>query len=129
MESSDDDESYAGSAESIAAERERGDAQVVTAIQTAFDPLPLDRAIVVEAQRSGLLNSVAHDMQRLNAEADELCARMPAQLAKMQSLVKKTEANLTWLQNRTEALAKKKKSTDPIEYMQAESKIIYGEDP
>ena len=125
---SSDDESYAGSAASIAAERDRGDAQVVTAVQQAFDPLPMDRAIVVEAQHSGLLNAVSQDLLRLTSEAEGLCAERTAQLAAMNSLVKKTEANLDWLLARTDALAKKKKGSNPIEYAQAESKILDNED-
>lgn len=127
MDSSDSD-SYAGSATSIAADRDTGEARVVELIESAFDPLPLDRAIVVETQHSGLLNADAKDISQLKAQLDECAASSAENMLRMQALVKKIGANVEWLNARVKGLEAKAKAAIPIEYAQAESKVVFRED-
>lgn len=130
MESdSSDGESYAGSALSVAANQNTVENKVIEQIDSAFDPLPLDRPIVVETQHSGLLNADTQDILKLKQKADEQAADAAEKALNMKLLVKKISSNLEWLDSRVGALESKVKRAIPIEYAQAESKVVFKEDP
>lgn len=128
MDSSSDTDSYVGSAASVSAIEESGELKVIEAVQNAFNPLPLDRAIVIEAQHSGVLNALTKDLLILKQEAQTLAADNASKASQVQSLLKKTEQNIEWLTSSLAQLEEKVKRRLPIEYAQAESKIIWREE-
>lgn len=126
---SSDGESYAGSAVSVAANQDTIENKLIERIDNAFDPLPLDRPIVVETQHSGLLNADTQDLLQLKQKVDELATDASEKAVNMKLLVKKIASNLDWLDTRVGALESKVKRAIPIEYAQAESKVVFKEDP
>lgn len=121
--SDSDSDSYAGSAASIAFIQETSEVKLAEQIEKAFDPLLLDRALVVETRHSALLNSVSRDLIRLKEEAQELCKESSRDHAKWVSLLKKTEANVDWLKSRVSQLASRERADAPIEYEQANMRV------
>lgn len=127
MDVSDSDtDSYAGSAASIAVIQETSEVKLAEQIEKAFDPLPLDRALVVETRHSALINALNHDLIRLKQDAQGLCEESSLDHAKWLSLLKKTEANVDWLRTRVAQLASREKAAAPIEYEQANMSVAPG---
>ncbi|KAM3086472.1 hypothetical protein ACMFMG_000604 [Clarireedia jacksonii] len=88
----------------------------------AFDPLPLDRTLAVQAQTSGLLNAKHREIMDLQALAQQRIARTRARLAEGYQDAKEVKANLEWTQNRVSTLSKKVAKKHPKEYAQARAR-------
>ncbi|RVD85170.1 uncharacterized protein DFL_003501 [Arthrobotrys flagrans] len=115
--------SYAGSA---ADEFEDGSMEtndLVTVLTdrlvAAFDPIPLDRSLVVQAQTSGILNAKTRELMELQAMAQKRLAETRANFLDGMKVAKKVKGDLEWLQKRTDALKAKAEQRYPVEYNMA----------
>ncbi|KAK6503685.1 hypothetical protein TWF481_008688 [Arthrobotrys musiformis] len=115
--------SYAGSA---ADEFEDGSMEtndLVTVLTdrlvAAFDPIPLDRSLVVQAQTSGLLNAKTRELMELQALAQKRLAETRANFLDGMKVAKKVKGDLEWLQKKTDALKAKAEQRYPVEYNMA----------
>ncbi|KAH8596913.1 hypothetical protein B0O99DRAFT_509325 [Bisporella sp. PMI_857] len=89
---------------------------------TAFDPLPLDRTLAVQAQTSGLLNAKHRELQDLQALAQQRIARSRARLAEGYQDAKDVKRDLEWTQKRVSTLKTKASRKHPKEYKQARAR-------
>ncbi|TGO58374.1 hypothetical protein BOTNAR_0182g00120 [Botryotinia narcissicola] len=85
----------------------------------AFDPLPLDRTLAVQAQTSGLLNAKHREIMDLQALAQQRLARTRTRLQEGYQDAKEVKANLEWTQHRMGAMKTKVSKRHPKEYAQA----------
>jgi len=88
----------------------------------AFDPLPLDRTLAVQAQTSGLLNAKHRELQDLQALAQQRLARSRARLAEGYQDAKEVKRDLEWTQKRVSNLKTKASRKHPKEYKQARAR-------
>lgn len=126
MHSDAESSSYAGSAASISSTEEFSINDFVTQVEAVFDPLPLDRALVIEAQLSGLTNSAVRDLEELTEQAIELVPQSKETAARGKELVRLISADLDWIDHHLTALSEKVRMAHPIEYSAAKEKIRPG---
>ncbi|KAG9245773.1 putative biogenesis of lysosome-related organelles complex 1 subunit KXD1 [Calycina marina] len=88
----------------------------------AFDPIPLDRTLAVQAQASGLLNAKHRELQDLQALAQQRLARSRARLAEGYQDAKEVKRDLEWTQKRVSTLKTKASRKHPKEYKQARAR-------
>lgn len=88
----------------------------------AFDPLPLDRTLAVQAQTSGLLNAKHRELQDLQALAQQRLARSKARLSEGYQDAKEVKRDLEWTQKRVSSLKTKASRKHPKEYKQARAR-------
>ncbi|KAG0653012.1 hypothetical protein D0Z07_0706 [Hyphodiscus hymeniophilus] len=88
----------------------------------AFDPLPLDRTLAMQAQTSGLLNAKNRELQDLQALAQQRIARSRARLAEGYQDAKEVKRDLEWTQKRVSNLKSKASRKHPKEYKQARAR-------
>ncbi|TVY25531.1 Biogenesis of lysosome-related organelles complex 1 subunit [Lachnellula hyalina] len=88
----------------------------------AFDPLPLDRTLAVQAQTSGLLNAKHRELQDLQALAQQRLARSRARLAEGYQDAKEVKRDLEWTQKRVSTMKTKASRKHPKEYKQARAR-------
>lgn len=88
----------------------------------AFDPLPLDRTLAVQAQTSGLLNAKNRELLELQKLAQHRLAKSRARLAEGYADAKEVKRDLEWSQKRVSALKSKTSRKHPKEYKQARAR-------
>jgi len=88
----------------------------------AFDPLPLDRTLAVQAQTSGLLNAKNRELQELQALAQQRLAKSRVRMAEGYADAKEVKRDLEWTQKRTGNLKTKASRKHPKEYKQARAR-------
>jgi len=88
----------------------------------AFDPLPLDRTLAVQAQTSGLLNAKTREVLDLQALAQARLAKMTARFAEGVQDAKEVRQDLEWTQKRVSTMKSKTSRKHPKEYKQARAR-------
>jgi len=88
----------------------------------AFDPLPLDRTLAVQAQTSGLLNAKHRELLELQQLAQQRLARSRARLAEGYQDAKEVKRDLEWTQKRVSTMKTKASRKHPKEYKQARAR-------
>ncbi|RDW68357.1 hypothetical protein BP5796_09014 [Coleophoma crateriformis] len=88
----------------------------------AFDPLPLDRTLAVQAQTSGLLNAKHRELLDLQQLAQQRIAKSRARLAEGYQDAKEVKRDLEWSQKRVSGLKSKASRKHPKEYKQARAR-------
>ncbi|KAF3917579.1 hypothetical protein AA313_de0203763 [Arthrobotrys entomopaga] len=85
----------------------------------AFDPIPLDRSLVVQAQTSGMLNAKNRELMELQALAAKRLTETRANFLDGMRVAKQVKNDLEWLQKKTDALKVKAEQRYPVEYNMA----------
>ncbi|CAG8960617.1 hypothetical protein HYFRA_00013495 [Hymenoscyphus fraxineus] len=88
----------------------------------AFDPLPLDRTLAVQAQTSGLLNAKHREILDLQALAQQRLAKSRARMAEGYQDAKEVKRDLEWTQKRVSTMKTKASRKHPKEYKQARAR-------
>ncbi|KAK6527796.1 hypothetical protein TWF694_004776 [Orbilia ellipsospora] len=86
---------------------------------TAFDPIPLDRSLVVQAQTSGMLNAKNRELMELQVLAAKRLSETRANFLDGMRVAKQVKTDLEWLQKKTDALKVKAEQRYPVEYNMA----------
>jgi hypothetical protein len=86
----------------------------------AFDPSPLDTAIAVQAQTSGMLHAKANELDALYHEASARLAELSKTFAEGVKVSKKVVRDLEWAQRHIKLLTRTARNACPIEYVEAE---------
>ncbi|KAK9371299.1 hypothetical protein V1509DRAFT_614252 [Lipomyces kononenkoae] len=125
--------SYAGSdAETVTETEDFSASEYVTdKILQAFDGMLLDRAVVVQAQSSGLLNAKARELEQLQELADTRLQQTRISYTEGMKVVREVQKDLRWVQRHVDALKKKISAKYPEEYSEAREiipEIIERED-
>ncbi|EPS44468.1 hypothetical protein H072_1576 [Dactylellina haptotyla CBS 200.50] len=85
----------------------------------AFDPIPLDRSLALQAQTSGLLNAKTRELMELQAMAQKRMSETRANFLDGMRVAKQVKTDLEWLQKKTDALKQKAEQRYPVEYNMA----------
>ncbi|KAI9825750.1 MAG: hypothetical protein M1819_000468 [Sarea resinae] len=85
-------------------------------LQGAFDPLPLDRGLVTQAQTSGELNAKTRELRELQALAQRRLAGSRANFADGIKAAKEVKRDLEWTAKRTAQLKTKTERKYPGQY-------------
>ncbi|CAN6664305.1 hypothetical protein TRVA0_035S01662 [Trichomonascus vanleenenianus] len=116
--------SYAGSGENVE------DDSANTAVDhlnnkfaMAFDCDALDRAIVVQAQTSGVINAKQYELEQARLKAQQRLAETKIIFADGIRNAKKVSKDLDALHRKTQALHKKMRELHPIEYQRAHDEV------
>ncbi|KAG9231061.1 putative biogenesis of lysosome-related organelles complex 1 subunit KXD1 [Amylocarpus encephaloides] len=88
----------------------------------AFDPLPLDRTLAVQAQTSGLLNAKQREVLDLQALTQQRLAKSRARMAEGFQDAKEVKRDLEWTQKRVSTMKTKASRKHPKEYKQARAR-------
>jgi len=119
-------ESYAGSASGDYDSSSSGSANGVDLheymqdrFSTAFDPVPLDRSLVTQAQTSGLLNSKQREVLDLQAKAQARLAKTRARFAEGIQDAKEVRRDLDWTQQKVSSMKSKASKKHPSEFKKA----------
>ncbi|KAF2402290.1 hypothetical protein EJ06DRAFT_332119 [Trichodelitschia bisporula] len=91
-------------------------------LSTAFNPLPLDRALVQQAQTSGQLNAKTRELQELQALAQSRLAAMQATFAEGMKAAKEVQQDLDWTQKRVAAMNERAARNYAAEYAMAQQR-------
>jgi len=86
---------------------------------SAFDPIPLDRSLAVQAQTSGLMNSKNRELMELQALAAKRLSSTRANFLDGMRVAKQVKNDLEWLQKKTDSLKAKAEQRYPVEYNMA----------
>ncbi|KAK9373572.1 uncharacterized protein V1513DRAFT_426411 [Lipomyces chichibuensis] len=117
--------SYAGSdAETVEETEEFSASEYVTdKILQAFDAMLLDRAVVVQAQSSGLLNAKARELHQLQELATTRLQQTRISYTEGMKVVREVQKDLKWVQRHVDVLKKKISAKHPEEYSEARELI------
>ncbi|KAK9430531.1 hypothetical protein V1505DRAFT_355846 [Lipomyces doorenjongii] len=117
--------SYAGSdAETVEETEEFSASEYVTdKFLQAFDAMLLDRAVVVQAQSSGLLNAKARELQQLQELATTRLQQTRISYTEGIKVVREVQKDLKWVQRHVDVLKKKISAKHPEEYSEARELI------
>ncbi|KAI0555924.1 hypothetical protein F4680DRAFT_447343 [Xylaria scruposa] len=85
----------------------------------AFDPLPLDRSLVTQAQTSGTLNAKHRELLELQAKAQARLAKSRARFADGVRDAHEVRTNLEWTSKKVSSLKKKAEKKHSKEYQKA----------
>jgi hypothetical protein len=88
----------------------------------AFDPIPLDRAMVVQAQASGQLNAKHRELLELQKKAQDRLSRTRQRFQEGLRDAREVHADLEWTQKKVTALKSKASRKHPKEYAQARAR-------
>lgn len=88
----------------------------------AFDPLPLDRTLALQAQTSGLLNAKHRELLELQQLAQQRLARSRARMAEGYQDAKEVKKDLEWTQKHVSSMKTKASRKHPKEYKQARAR-------
>ncbi|KAI1813072.1 hypothetical protein GGS20DRAFT_499113 [Poronia punctata] len=88
-----------------------------------FDPLPLDRSLVKQAQASGTLNAKHRELLELQAKAQARLARSRARFADGVRDAQEVRANLEWTSKKVSSLKKKAEKKHPNEFKMARDRF------
>lgn len=117
--------SYAGSAADEASDENDVDlvALLTERLSSAFDPIPLDRSLAVQAQTSGMLNSKTRELMALQEETAARLAQTKRSFIEGMRVAKEVKADLDYVHKRVINLQKKTQQKYPVEYMMARERI------
>lgn len=121
-ESSDSD-SYAGSAASIAAIEESSEHRVAEELVAAYDPLPLDRALVIQARLSGILHAQTGELNKLVQQVKERLPQVKERAQEGKELIKRIQSDIAWLQSQMATLNNVIGSNFPVEFAAATDRV------
>ncbi|KAI8949323.1 hypothetical protein F4801DRAFT_407315 [Xylaria longipes] len=85
----------------------------------AFDPLPLDRSLVTQAQTSGTLNAKHRELLELQAKAQARLAKSRARFADGVRDAHEVRTNLEWTSKKVSSMKKKAEKKHSKEYQKA----------
>ncbi|KAI9801458.1 MAG: hypothetical protein M1833_002690 [Piccolia ochrophora] len=85
----------------------------------AFDPVPLDRGLVTQAQTSGALNAKHRELLAKQTEAQRRLASSRAKFADGLTAAKEVKRDLDWTQKRVSSLKSKTEKKYSREYAMA----------
>lgn len=97
-------------------QQERWMTQISHEIEAAFDPTPLDHAIAVQAQTSGMVHSKNVELEQMVEQAVDRLAELRSKFSKDIQAAQMLVQDLDWAQKRITYLSRKAKSRFPIEY-------------
>ncbi|CCX31943.1 hypothetical protein FPQ18DRAFT_118627 [Pyronema domesticum] len=116
--------SYAGSAEGDEGEEEGDMLELLTErLGQAFNPLVLDRGLVVQAQTSGMLNHKTRELIALQEEAQARLAETKRSFVEGMKIAKEVKADLDYVHRKVRALKQKTERKYPVEYNMARDRI------
>ncbi|KAK7207639.1 hypothetical protein BZA70DRAFT_271834 [Myxozyma melibiosi] len=98
-------------------------AYVSDKILQAFDAMLLDRAVVVQAQSSGLLNSKSRELQQMQELSTKRIYETRASFVEGLRTLREVQKDLKWVQRHVDSLKKKVSSKYPAEYSKARELI------
>lgn len=119
-----DTDSYAGSAASVASDVAGAEVAIAAAVERAFDPMPFDRTIALEARHSGLLNAEQGDLAAAVARAEAVARECADVYARYDETMQRTLQNLAWLETHIREVDERVKRMYPIERAQAEEQVM-----
>ncbi|KAI1188404.1 hypothetical protein F5B17DRAFT_272611 [Nemania serpens] len=85
----------------------------------AFNPLPLDRSLVTQAQASGTLNAKHRELLELQAKAQARLAKSRARFADGVRDAQEVRTNLEWTSKKVSSMKKKAEKKHSKEYQKA----------
>ncbi|KAI0205728.1 hypothetical protein F4808DRAFT_242829 [Astrocystis sublimbata] len=88
----------------------------------AFDPLPLDRSLVTQAQTSGTLNAKHRELMELQAKAQARLAKSRARFADGVRDAHEVRTNLEWTSKKVSSMKKKAEKKHSKEYQKARAR-------
>ncbi|KAJ9149783.1 Biogenesis of lysosome-related organelles complex 1 subunit KXD1 [Pleurostoma richardsiae] len=88
----------------------------------SFNPLPLDKAMAVQAQTSGKLNSKHRELLELQKQAQARLAKTRARFAEGMQDAREVRADLEWTQKKVTSLKNKAAKKHPKEYQKARAR-------
>ncbi|KAF2965640.1 hypothetical protein GQX73_g7932 [Xylaria multiplex] len=88
----------------------------------AFDPLPLDRSLVKQAQTSGTLNAKHRELMELQAKAQARLAKSRARFADGARDAQEVRTNLEWTSKKVSSMKKKAEKKHSKEYQKARNR-------
>ncbi|KAN0083105.1 putative conserved domain containing protein [Elaphomyces granulatus] len=97
-------------------------------MNNAFDPTPLDKGLVKQAQSSGQLNATQRELLELQALAQRRLKGLRANFSEGIKAANETKRDLEWTQKRVSALKTKAEQVHPDEYRRASKKYTYNDD-
>lgn len=100
--------------------------QLAQRVEQAFDPTPLDHAVAVQAQTSGMVHGKTLELEQVRAQAVERLQETRAKLNQGLRVAQTLVSDLEWTQKRLSYISRKAKARFPIEYAQANDKYRQG---
>jgi hypothetical protein len=88
-------------------------------LESAFDPIPLDRSLASQAKTSGALNAKTRELLELQAQAQRRLAGTRANFAEGMRAAREVKGDLEWVQKRVTALNARTERNYPVEYNMA----------
>ncbi|KAJ6256306.1 LOW QUALITY PROTEIN: hypothetical protein Dda_8804 [Drechslerella dactyloides] len=85
----------------------------------AFDPIPLDRSLALQAQTSGIMNAKTRELMELQALAQKRLSDTRKNFLDGMRIAKQVKSDLELLQKKTDALKAKAEQRYPVEYNMA----------
>lgn len=85
----------------------------------SFDPIPLDRSLVEQAQTSGLLNDKHRELLELQAKAQARLAKSRARFAEGMQDAQEVRADLEWTSKKVSSMKAKASKKHSKEYKKA----------
>ncbi|KAF3928518.1 hypothetical protein ABW21_db0201956 [Orbilia brochopaga] len=85
----------------------------------AFDPIPLDRSLALQAQTSGIMNAKTRELMELQALAQKRLGETRKNFLDGMRIAKQVKSDLEMLQKKTDALKAKAEQRYPVEYNMA----------
>ncbi|KAF8476156.1 hypothetical protein BDZ91DRAFT_208543 [Kalaharituber pfeilii] len=117
--------SYAGSAADEASDENEIDliTLLTEKLSSAFDPIPLDRSLAIQAQTSGMLNSKTRELIALQEEAAARLAQTKRSFMEGMRIAKEVKADLECVHKRVINLQMMTQQKYPVEYAKARERI------
>ncbi|ODM22063.1 hypothetical protein SI65_02909 [Aspergillus cristatus] len=97
-------------------------------MQETFDPTPLDRGLVKQAQTSGHLNAKQRELMELQVLAQRRLKGARSNFSEGIKVARETKRDLEWTQKRVNALKTKAEAAHPEEYRRASKKYAFHDD-
>ncbi|KAF1816135.1 hypothetical protein P152DRAFT_463798 [Eremomyces bilateralis CBS 781.70] len=88
-------------------------------VQAAYDPMPMDKSLVQQAQTSGKLNAKTQELLRLQALARSRLASVQAGFNEGMKTAKDVQQDLEWTQKRVASINQRAARKYPAEYQMA----------
>ncbi|EWC46111.1 hypothetical protein DRE_04685 [Drechslerella stenobrocha 248] len=89
----------------------------------AFDPIPLDRSLALQAQTSGMLNAKTRELMELQALAQKRLGETRKNFLDGMRIAKQVKSDLEMLQKKTDTLKAKAEQRYPVEYNMARERF------
>lgn len=92
-------------------------------LETAFDPLQLDRSLAVQAQTSGILNAKNRELMALQEEAQARLAETRRSFIEGMKVAKEVKQDLDYVHRKVKVLKQKTERKYPVEYNMARDRL------